>query len=112
MVIINSFTLLKGSKLIVYIFNVQTCEYIYPTFFLFSLNLLPKNQNKMIVCHCNGVTEKEIVRMIKRKGATKLEHIQKLTGAGTNCGKCIPVIDDLLEKHKPEKADPQLTFDF
>ena len=65
----------------------------------------------MIVCHCNGITEKEIIRAIKKRGATKTEHIQRLTGAGTNCGRCIPVIDSLIEEHKPDKTDPQLKLD-
>jgi nitrite reductase (NADH) large subunit len=65
----------------------------------------------MIICQCNGITEKEIVRAIKRKGATKVEHIQRLTGAGTGCGRCIPVIDRLLEENKQETSDPQLKLD-
>jgi NAD(P)H-nitrite reductase large subunit len=65
----------------------------------------------MIICQCNGVTEKEIVRAIKRKGATKVEHVQRLTGAGTNCGRCIPVINRLLEENKQKISDPQLKLD-
>jgi len=65
----------------------------------------------MIICQCNEVTEKEIVRAIKKKGATKLEHIQRLTGAGTNCGRCIPVINRLLEENKQKISDPQLKLD-
>jgi len=65
----------------------------------------------MIVCQCNGTTEKEIVRAIKRKGATKVEHIQRLTGAGTGCGRCIPVINRLLEENKQKISDPQLKLD-
>jgi nitrite reductase (NADH) large subunit len=66
----------------------------------------------MIICQCNGITEKEIVRAIKRKGATKVEHIQRLTGAGTGCGRCIPLIDGLLEKHRTDDKDPQLKLHF
>jgi len=62
----------------------------------------------MIVCHCNAVTGKEIVNAIKKKGAVKLEHIQKLTGAGTGCGRCIPVINKLIEENKQIVTDPQL----
>ena len=62
----------------------------------------------MIVCHCNGVSEKEIVNVIKRKEATKLEHIQKLTGAGTGCGRCIPEIDRIIKNNKQLTSDAQL----
>jgi NAD(P)H-nitrite reductase large subunit len=65
----------------------------------------------MIICQCNGITEKEIVRAIKKKGATKVEHIQRLTGAGTNCGRCIPVINRLLDENKQKISDPQLKLD-
>ncbi len=67
--------------------------------------------SQMLVCHCNGVTEKEIIKAIKKKGAVKLEHIQKLTGAGTGCGRCIPVIDDLIEQHKFKQDDQQLKLE-
>jgi len=62
----------------------------------------------MIVCHCNGVSEKEIVNVIKRKEATKLKHIQKLTGAGTGCGRCIPEIDRIIKNNKQLTSDAQL----
>jgi nitrite reductase (NADH) large subunit len=65
----------------------------------------------MIICQCNAVSEKEIIKTIKKKGAVKLEHIQRLTGAGTSCGRCIPLIDDLLEKHRTDDKDPQLKLD-
>jgi len=62
----------------------------------------------MIICHCNDVTEKEIVKAIKKKGATKLAHIQQLTGAGTGCGRCIPAIDRLITENKLPETDSQL----
>ncbi|NPA37235.1 MAG: (2Fe-2S)-binding protein [Chlorobi bacterium] len=66
----------------------------------------------MLVCQCNGITEKEIVNVIKKKGATRLEQIQELTGAGTSCGRCIPVIEDLLDQHRNKTENPQLKIDF
>ncbi len=65
----------------------------------------------MIVCNCNGVTENEIINAIKKKGAYKLKHIQKLTGAATNCGRCIPVIDYLISEHKLPDTGIQLKLD-
>ena len=62
----------------------------------------------MIICNCNGITEKKIVNTIKKRGARKLEHIQQLTGAATNCGRCIPVIDSLISEHEQYYIGRQL----
>ncbi|GEM_PF-460669 len=51
-----------------------------------------------LVCMCNVVSENEIKAALK-KGATTTSDIQKMTGAGTSCGKCLVVIDGLVEKY-------------
>lgn len=51
-----------------------------------------------LVCLCNMVTEAEIIGFIK-KGAKTTEDIQKITGAGTSCGRCLPEIDELVRKY-------------
>jgi len=65
-----------------------------------------------IVCLCNLVNEKEIHSMLK-KGATSTSDIQHLTRAGTSCGKCLPVIDELVGEFKKKRPkDQQQTLDF
>jgi len=59
-----------------------------------------------LVCLCNLVDEKEIVSLLK-KGAESTVDIQKLTSAGTSCGRCLPVIDGLVENYKKNKPKPQ-----
>lgn len=54
---------------------------------------------RRLVCICNLVTEDEILAMLK-KGASKTEDIQKLTNAGTSCGRCLPEIDAIVDEHK------------
>jgi bacterioferritin-associated ferredoxin len=51
-----------------------------------------------IVCHCNVVRERTIVKAIKR-GATSVPDIQALCDAGTRCGGCEPTIRRLIDEH-------------
>jgi len=52
-----------------------------------------------IICQCMQVDEETIVAKIKQ-GFTTVEEIQDETGAGTGCGGCIELIEELIEKHK------------
>ena len=68
--------------------------------------------SKRLVCICNMVTEKEIHAALV-KGARSTTEIQKMTRAGTSCGRCLPWIDSIVEEFKaalPE--DPQQRIDF
>ncbi len=49
-----------------------------------------------IVCGCNGVTKKMIVDAITEKGLTTRQEVSKHTRAGTSCGGCGPLIDEIL----------------
>ncbi len=65
-----------------------------------------------LVCICNMVTENEILATL-RKGARSTTEIQKLTYAGTNCGRCLVTIDAIVEEflsNLPE--DPQQRIEF
>lgn len=65
-----------------------------------------------LVCLCNLVEEKEIISALK-KGAASAEDIQRLTGAGLTCGRCLPEVDGLLEVHlKKKPKDLQKKLDF
>ncbi|SHE71497.1 BFD-like [2Fe-2S] binding domain-containing protein [Mariniphaga anaerophila] len=67
-----------------------------------------------IVCLCNWVDKKEIEAALK-KGATSTGEIQKLTLAGTSCGRCLPEIDQLVSdfiNKKPKDPQKKLDFDF
>jgi len=74
-------------------------------------NILKKKVKKL-VCLCNLVDEKEIISFLK-KGANSTGEIQQLTRAGTSCGKCLPIIDGIVERYKKEKPkDQQKKLDF
>jgi len=57
-----------------------------------------------IVCHCEGVRDRTIVKAIQR-GARSLGDVQVACGAGTGCGGCIPAVMDLLERHSAPSFD-------
>lgn len=58
-----------------------------------------------IVCHCEVVRERTIVRAIHR-GAHTLADVQAACGAVTDCGGCAPAVMDLLDRHCGLAADP------
>ena len=51
-----------------------------------------------IVCHCFGVTDEEIERVVKANRLTTVEEITQFTKAGGGCGKCLPKLEELLAK--------------
>lgn len=65
-----------------------------------------------LVCICNFVDEKEIIKRINQ-GADSTKDIQLLTRAGTSCGKCLPVIDEIVsscKNQKPKEQQKKLNF--
>ena len=65
---------------------------------------------KRLVCLCNFVEEKEIIKYLE-KGAISTNEIQLLTRAGTSCGRCLPEIDVIVEdfqKKKPKDLQQKL----
>jgi bacterioferritin-associated ferredoxin len=67
-----------------------------------------------LICFCNLVDEKEIIALLN-KGATSTKDIQQLTRAGTSCGRCLPLIDELVafhEKQKPKARQGKLDLGF
>lgn len=70
--------------------------------------------SRRLICLCNLVDEKEILSFLK-KGASSTNDIQQLTRAGTSCGRCLPLIDELVAVHlqeKPKAQQKKLNFGF
>ena len=61
----------------------------------------------MYVCSCRGVTDRSIRNAIN-SGADTVEEIGRTCGAGTRCGGCWPVIDELVAG--AERVGPYLTL--
>jgi nitrite reductase (NADH) large subunit len=49
------------------------------------------------VCACNGVSAKTIRLKIRDGGLSSIAQIKSCTRAGTGCGGCVPVVNDLLQ---------------
>ena len=65
-----------------------------------------------LVCICNMVSEKEIIHELK-KGAKETADIQRVTMAGTSCGRCLMTIDQIVEEFCiMHPQDPQGRLEF
>lgn len=61
----------------------------------------------MLVCHCNGVSDRTIRRSV-RNGARTLSQVGQACGAGTCCNGCVPTINAIIhtESSNAEREAP------
>ena len=52
--------------------------------------------DEYIVCHCTNVTAGELRGLVHEAGCTSLEEIQRCTRAGGSCGKCVPLLSEVV----------------
>ena len=52
--------------------------------------------DEMEVCGCNGVCKGTIVKAIKEKGLFTLDDVKKQTKAGSSCGSCTGLVEQIL----------------
>lgn len=57
----------------------------------------------MIVCHCFGITDKNILQLISE--GMGLAEIAEATSATTDCGTCLETIKKLLDRYSDEPTD-------
>jgi bacterioferritin-associated ferredoxin len=57
----------------------------------------------MIVCHCNGVSDRAIRESV-RKGARSHREVALACGAGRSCGGCRPVVADVIADESVERT--------
>lgn len=50
----------------------------------------------MIVCHCTGVTDRDIAELVA-DGATTVGEIIRRCGAGRSCGPCRAELEEMLD---------------
>ena len=55
-----------------------------------------------IVCNCYSITNGGIKEAVD-EGATTLEEVQEITGAGTICGACLEDVERLVKQFVAEK---------
>ncbi|AWC39322.1 nitrite reductase large subunit [Bacillus cytotoxicus] len=58
------------------------------------------------VCGCNGVTKGTIVQAILEQGLTTFEEVKGCTKAAGSCGKCRPIVEQILSHTLGDHFDP------
>lgn len=58
------------------------------------------------VCGCNGVTKGTIVHAILEQGLTTFEEVKGCTKAAGSCGKCRPIVEQILSHTLGDHFDP------
>lgn len=64
-----------------------------------SLQIEEFQGEKALICTCFGVSEETIERLIAEDNAESVEEIGKLCNAGTGCGSCQFLIQELIDVH-------------
>lgn len=57
-----------------------------------------------VVCHCFGVTDKEIERVMRENDVETLEELTNACKAGGGCGNCLPDLQKIMDRVRGEKA--------
>ncbi|HSY61005.1 MAG TPA: nitrite reductase large subunit NirB, partial [Cytophaga sp.] len=52
--------------------------------------------DEALICSCEGITKGNICSAVSDQGITDLAGIKKCTKAGTGCGGCVPMVNDLI----------------
>jgi len=55
-----------------------------------------------VICHCFGVTEEEIERVVRENALTTVEQVTNYCKAGGGCGVCHPDIEGVIERVQAE----------
>ncbi|WP_080848390.1 nitrite reductase large subunit NirB [Cytobacillus gottheilii] len=64
-----------------------------------------------VICGCNGVTKGTIVEAIQTQGLTTLNQVSGCTNAGRSCGRCKPLVNDILMHTLGDSFDASLAKD-
>jgi len=59
----------------------------------------------MYVCICHGITDRAI-RQAADDGVREVSELTMRTGAGSNCGSCLPLAAEILAAARAERALP------
>ena len=62
-----------------------------------------KNLEENIVCTCFGVSENEILRVVRENSLTDVDQVTNFCKAGGGCGGCRDKIQELVDKVKSER---------
>jgi NAD(P)H-nitrite reductase large subunit len=57
----------------------------------------------VLVCHCHKVCHRRVLEACDA-GAESVEEVGRACGAGTSCGGCRPLVEDLIRMHRRAAA--------
>ena len=66
-------------------------------------NTTKKTLEGKVICTCFGVTEEEILRIVRENNLNDVEQVTNYCKAGGGCGKCIPDIQVIIDTVEAEK---------
>ncbi|MCU0857067.1 MAG: Fe-S cluster assembly protein NifU [Pontiellaceae bacterium] len=58
-----------------------------------------------VICHCFGVTDKEIERVTRENNVQTLEELTNACKAGGGCGNCLPELQKIIDRVHGEMAE-------
>jgi bacterioferritin-associated ferredoxin len=67
-----------------------------------------ERNESMIVCHCKGLSEREIKRALI-EGASSADEVARSCLAGSECGGCRPLIEKLVRARRTSDTDSSRT---
>ncbi len=63
----------------------------------------------MIVCHCTGITDRDIRSLVRQGRATTAREIGRHCFAGHECGGCRVTIEQIVRQEERTPAEAALT---
>ena len=60
-----------------------------------------------VICHCFGVTDKEIEKIVREHDVTTVEELTNACKAGGGCGNCIPELEAMVQRLSAEEASDE-----
>ncbi len=60
-----------------------------------------------VICHCFGVTDKEIEKVVREHDVTTVEQLTDTCKAGGGCGNCIPELEAMIARLTEEEASAE-----
>jgi NifU-like protein len=59
-----------------------------------------------VVCHCFGVTDKAIEKILRENDIKTVEDLTNACKAGGGCGNCLPELEKMIDRHLKKAAVP------
>jgi NifU-like protein len=68
---------------------------------------LDKSLDGDVICHCFGVTDKAIERVLRDNDIKSVEELTNACKAGGGCGNCLPKLQETIDRHLAKSELPE-----